>query len=173
MDLPQRRLHAAAIGFPRTRGDGPQVLVVQNAMRAFPPHTRGWTQGAGTDAHRQRVSPAHAGMDPLHSVRLRPRKCFPRTRGDGPVSSSVMATGSRFPPHTRGWTGVRFARVRPGRVSPAHAGMDLLRSGARALNNCFPRTRGDGPNSRFRATATSSFPPHTRGWTVRRSQLRP
>ena len=51
-------------------------------------------------------------------------KCFPRRRGDGPVTGTGAAAFDMFPPQARGWTleGVVYrAQVL---VSPAGAGMD-------------------------------------------------
>ena len=57
-----------------------------------------------------------------------------------------------------------MARATP--VSPAHAGMDHDAGQDAGRTGGFPRTRGDGPNARFRAVKLNTFPPHTRGWTL-------
>ena len=54
-------------------------------------------------------SPAHAGMDPAGSRSVSGRRRLPRTRGDGPGKSTLVA-----------WLGIG---------SPAHAGMDPCGSG--------------------------------------------
>ena len=73
----------------------------------------------------------------------------------------------KFPPHTRGWTTHVGDQPWFTRVSPAHAGMDRVDIEANARFICFPRTRGDGPSCWMSHTAAESFPPHTRGWTLR------
>ena len=135
--------------FPRTRGDGPCMHPMMGKMGLFPPHTRGWTVETEKMNHKKRVSPAHAGMDP---ERCRPgirRRCFPRTRGDGPRHQA--------------------ARTVMLQVSPAHAGMDRTWR-RRARTPRFPRTRGDGPGTDTFALVAEAFPPHTRGWTHARVQ---
>ena len=97
---------------------------------------------------------------------------FPRTRGDGPAIHTVASTAARFPPHARGWTvGCQTAHGDPA-VSPARAGMDLLRRAATARVSRFPRTRGDGPPVGAEDWYLSKFPPHARGWTRRVDQQR-
>ena len=138
---------ATYIGFPRTRGDGPEHGEFKTAESAVSPHTRGWTpqlDHAYTDA---RGFPAHAGMDPyLGSASLNASR-FPRTRGDGPCRDARGHAWFRVSPHTRGWTPPRHGRVDADGGFPAHAGMDPDK-GLRAVNYArFPRTRGDGPHA--------------------------
>ena len=73
------------------------------------------------------------------------------------------------PPHTRGWTLGRLGARQDGLGSPAHAGMDPhgRRTGAATIG--LPRTRGDGPVSVLEIEWDRQAPPHTRGWTRRRS----
>ena len=71
--------------FPRTRGDGPSPSSPPSSRVAFPPHSRGWTSGAGKGPRTEPVSPALAGMDPQSQVMVIIGTRFPRTRGDGPV----------------------------------------------------------------------------------------
>ena len=132
-------------GFPRTRGDGPSTYVSESSWLKFPPHTRGWTAPPPAVRKTIFVSPAHAGMDPVPDPRPSCSGGFPRTRGDGPDTSSGCALSPRFPPHTRGWTAAHADAPWNQGVSPAHAGMDLLSCRARGVTCSFPRTRGDGP----------------------------
>ncbi len=175
--------------FPRTRGDGPRdSLALHLPGMSFPPHARGWTCIGGQQFNDIEVSPARAGMDLGVSRDSGGASRFPRTRGDGPLSSGTMSWTAKFPPHARGWTpscraSVRgwihlsFPRTRGDgpsdpamtvdgkRVSPARAGMDRTASRFIATTACFPRTRGDGPVSGASSSMTSRFPPHARGWT--------
>ena len=103
----------------------------------------------------------------MRGCRLSTRRCFPRTRGDGPDESLETLREIAFPPHTRGWTWVDLIPSVRGTVSPAHAGMDLQRGAGHEARRRFPRTRGDGPLSRLGKGHEFRFPPHTRGWTFR------
>ena len=107
-------------------------------------------------------------MDPSHQRPAALLRCFPRTRGDGPGGIILGSSGDAFPPHARGWTFVPVGCRRRLRVSPARAGMDRPdgREPRRSLR--FPRTRGDGPQQRFELATGEAFPPHARGWTLRR-----
>ena len=85
-------------------------------------------------------------MDPQHRGGQDQLGGFPRTRGDGPSSSSASGHSAAVSPHTRGWTRLRRCRLPDLRGFPAHAGMD--------------------PRLSFCAIAARRFPPHTRGWTL-------
>ena len=70
--------------FPRPRGDGPDRLERAQPGSEVPPPTRGWSRASRTRGFRACGSPAHAGMVPCRSPRLRSTVRFPRSRGDGP-----------------------------------------------------------------------------------------
>ena len=109
---------------PRTRGDGPEGAIRGPASHQASPHTRGWTQASKASTRSRSGFPAHAGMDPSQ---LRPghrNHGLPRTRGDGPESTTRSACDSRASPHTRGWTLPTLLPSRPTAGFPAHAGMD-------------------------------------------------
>src|ERR1700675_5032058 len=109
---------------PRTRGDGPALVVAHPPLDAAPPHTRGWTRAIRIGPAVGPGSPAHAGMDPAHRLtRLSPSR-LPRTRGDGPFSLLETALRHLAPPHTRGWTLFNSFVSESTLGSPAHAGMD-------------------------------------------------
>ena len=74
----------AALGFPRTRGDGPSSSIAIVTSTQVPPHPRGWSLGARLGGHALEGSPAPAGMVPCPRRRWPCRHRFPRTRGDGP-----------------------------------------------------------------------------------------
>ena len=131
----------------------------------LPPHARGWTGTTGVVARIDAASPARAGMDPGQSRNPRRSRCFPRTRGDGPVTGTAPEGNHPFPPHARGWTGVPTPKRSAAPVSPARAGMDPPRSEHRTAAPGFPRTRGDGPGSAYTSGSPKRFPPHARGWT--------
>ena len=152
MDRTAGSLLAVRIGFPRTRGDGPESYWARSDACSFPPHTRGWTPEVRWIAFHRLVSPAHAGMDLIKMRVNSTMNGFPRTRGDGPSPHDV----------------VHLIRE----VSPAHAGMDRAVLSTITARSCFPRTRGDGPGPAMTGHASASFPPHTRGWTCVWSSLR-
>ena len=124
------------------------------------------------------VSPAHAGMDPrwrcLTAAAFLP-PFPPHTRGwtafcprvttFPPHTRGWTVTSDDFPPHTRGWTLESRLIGNQWSVSPAHAGMDPSRATSARRSRCFPRTRGDGPDTRTSLSSSPEFPPHTRGWT--------
>ena len=151
--------------FPRTRGDGPASARRWRKQHEFPPHARGWTGTTGVVVKIDSVSPARAGMDRGPGSHWKGRLRFPRTRGDGPSSSSRAAWTAAFPPHARGWTPAPARAVLAVEVSPARAGMDRMRSPESSSSWCFPRTRGDGPRAYRQGMENLEFPPHARGWT--------
>ena len=152
-------------GFPRTRGDGPDDHRHRPQQAGFPPHSRGWTDLDFGSGRGSPVSPALAGMDLAPAPYAQTRRCFPRTRGDGPWTRVRLAQIETFPPHSRGWTRTSACARVLLPVSPALAGMDPPNFKLRHYLGCFPRTRGDGPSPHPRPGPSTRFPPHSRGWT--------
>ena len=110
--------------FPRTRGDGPAGGVRGGLRGGVSPHTRGWTRHPKVVREPGQGFPAHAGMDPRRCSPPRPRRGFPRTRGDGPWVSDTPKSPCSVSPHTRGWT-PSIGPPQPAPTGfPAHAGMD-------------------------------------------------
>ena len=70
--------------FPRTRGDGPLYIHVEQLADEVSPHTRGWTGACSCSRWPGEGFPAHAGMDPQARMAPTAGMGFPRTRGDGP-----------------------------------------------------------------------------------------
>ena len=166
MDLRDFLSLAEEIGFPRTRGDGPVLSLFAGGYITFPPHARGWTLPLVVGAGAAIVSPARAGMDLIKPEGGLTFECFPRTRGDGPLFQTVLRKSAMFPPHARGWTPGALAGRQAWPVSPARAGMDLVREDRETLIAGFPRTRGDGPGLGGSRPLPRPFPPHARGWTL-------
>ena len=152
--------------FPRTRGDGPSPGCESEIATALPPHARGWTLFVSSAYTRHVVSPARAGMDPGRCVYIGTTECFPRTRGDGPVTSPNVISRASFPPHARGWTQTVIWEEKFGDVSPARAGMDPACISTVTPAGGFPRTRGDGPDEDEKRWRRVRLPPHARGWTL-------
>ncbi len=134
MDRRPRPSTAGRRGLPRTRGDGPHYFKDPHDEDVASPHTRGWTRVEHQVRRRLRGFPAHAGMDPAGTARVRLRTGLPRTRGDGPFLIVSISSPSGASPHTRGWTPCPSATV--GRMGgfPAHAGMDPRRTRGCRMN---------------------------------------
>ena len=153
--------------FPRTRGDGPQLVVNGGGGPAVPPHPRGWSLAEGHQHLHLSGSPAPAGMVPY---RTQPRqRCprFPRTRGDGPSCSARIVVSLMVPPHPRGWSLAMQLRGASQSGSPAPAGMVPPWAAAPRAWRGFPRTRGDGPPWQAGSLPMHWVPPHPRGWSLR------
>ena len=101
-------------GFPRTRGDVPEIGDGGRDCRTLPPHTRGCTQAPQPRTKPNRASPAHAGMYPAPRRHSRRAPRFPRTRGDVPMGEQIVEWMRALPPHTRGCTVDRIIQGRPG-----------------------------------------------------------
>ena len=84
MDPCGRRTNRHYGRLPRTRGDGPAVLLLALDAGEASPHTRGWTRLHPLPINGAPGFPAHAGMDPTRTRHARPATWLPRTRGDGP-----------------------------------------------------------------------------------------
>ena len=165
MDLEHDAMVQVAMGFPRTRGDGPAAMSISRVTTRVSPHTRGWTLDRARPKDTQPGFPAHAGMDPFNSRRTACRQRFPRTRGDGPLRFQLAADFAEVSPHTRGWTPMTCKECGYTAGFPAHAGMDRRQQQAAAEATGFPRTRGDGPTAEWEAVTGYTVSPHTRGWT--------
>ena len=89
---------------PRTRGDGPPMLIQAAVNLLAPPHARGWTANTLHQVFTWLGSPARAGMDPYQGTFPPASAWLPRTRGDGPGSEPPHGLRRKAPPHARGWT---------------------------------------------------------------------
>ena len=145
MDPPSTPCTLGRSGLPRTRGDGPGWEDDARAGWQASPHTRGWTPRRREGALPGVGFPAHAGMDPSTAGWRATRRRLPRTRGDGPSTSSMSSPSRAASPHTRGWTLFRPAPRGAIRGFPAHAGMDPRWDEPDVVGLRLPRTRGDGP----------------------------
>ena len=106
-------------------------------------------------------------MDPFAGRLVDRLGGLPRTRGDGPVSSTSTGPVKSASPHTRGWTRNAAAGCDGLQGFPAHAGMDPRRGSGPSRRTWLPRTRGDGPGRYRRTRVARRASPHTRGWTRR------
>ena len=110
-------------------------------------------------------------MDPTSSANAGLRFWIPRTRGDGPIEHSAVASTLEDSPHPRGWTLGGHRPDAPAHGFPAPAGMDPDGDDARSGGQRIPRTRGDGPAYLVRALAARADSPHPRGWTPELSRV--
>ena len=91
------------------------------------------------------------------------KNSFPRVRGDVPHIEFVESLDWLFSPRTRGcsFRGVAWGCVQG--VFPAYAGMFRLETVRDGCVYCFPRVRGDVPNTVTRHRYHTRFSPRTRG----------
>ena len=122
------------------------VFLSNEAMPVFPPRERGWSQVGGPEVAPCDVSPARAGMVPVHGVIGGVLDSFPRASGDGPHYRNSHRRQRQFPPRERGWSQAKGHHHGTFSVSPARAGMvPELTDDERVLVG-FPRASGDGPH---------------------------
>ena len=120
--------------FPRVRGDVPSPYTMQTQLKTFSPRARGCSVfGDGGIAHVA-VFPACAGMFLPGRRRVSTRICFPRVRGDVPVTK----TQEYFEAN----------------VFPACAGMFPMGGSSEVIKSGFPRVRGDVPDATCFGAAT-------------------
>ncbi len=157
------------VRLPRTRGDRPEAVPVDEGDDPAPPHPRGSTQTDRDHANTHAGSPAPAGIDPEPRLPDAAAPRLPRTRGDRPRTPSVAVAGSPAPPHPRGSTPAVCLPRSDGPGSPAPAGIDPTTAPCGSPTSWLPRTRGDRPSCVMRAARSAVAPPHPRGSTLRAS----
>ena len=154
---------AAALRFPRSRGDVPSTVSFWCVGSVFSPLTRGCSPPPLITPTLTGVFPAHAGMFPSRASGASDFPSFPRSRGDVPCSRASSGVRIPFSPLTRGCSAVRPLLCPCTAVFPAHAGMFPMIKQPFLTTICFPRSRGDVPYpARPRGTPTE-FSPLTRG----------
>ena len=114
-------------GFPRVRGDVPQLGFPGRVDHQFSPRARGCSDGAESPPRLREVFPACAGMFPVSIANDRPTWCFPRVRGDVPTRTAHLLLRRKFSPRARGCSPRLRRPVRRAKVFPACAGMFLGR----------------------------------------------
>jgi len=92
----------AAVGRPRTRGDGPRRIRIFCGILSSAPHARGWSWRGMTLTALAEVGPARAGMVRRNVGRHAECRGRPRTRGDDPSSSRRVSIATMSAPHARG-----------------------------------------------------------------------
>ncbi len=109
--------------------------------------------------------PARAGMVRPGEDRGREGPRAPRSRGDGPLTTSSSSTCGRCSPLARGWSAPHAARRRERSVLPARAGMVLGTRCRAAARRRAPRSRGDGPVLEDDRPVRARCSPLARGWS--------
>ena len=90
-------------------------------------------------------------------------KVHPRIRGEDIDTQYELTPGTGSPPHTRGRSGIRTARKRAIRFTPAYAGKINFRKPLGRAGWVHPRIRGEDRNSCRHDLRREGSPPHTRG----------
>ena len=170
IDLRHSMARPRTPSLPRARGDRPLEKTYRLAGSQSPPRTRGSTRDHGVRSHDVDVSPAHAGIDPASRGPWCTGCSLPRARGDRPCVGIVPTLGQVSPPRTRGSTRRDSSGKSHWRVSPAHAGIDLLNWAPPDVVARLPRARGDRPQRWNRCRNGGASPPRTRGSTSLRAR---
>ena len=170
MDPGRPHRETARTRIPRTRGDGPPLLVLTAVRSTDSPHARGWTHDGQREGREGQGFPARAGMDPPPPPCPSAARRIPRTRGDGPPAPCAAPPPTADSPHARGWTMGPHDPLHPVAGFPARAGMDRRPVRRRGGPRGIPRTRGDGPETGRARAYPLPDSPHARGWTLRRAE---
>ena len=157
---------AVVMGFPRRRGDAPDLAIGVYFSGRFPPQARGCTRDHSRRPAHDGVSPAGAGMHRHRVHGLSSRPGFPRRRGDAPLPGPGCPHDPAFPPQARGCTLSPSRSISGCLVSPAGAGMHPGLERPPRPGQCFPRRRGDAPPISQRLKCGFRFPPQARGCTL-------
>ena len=124
IDLAARVAGGGGDGLPRACGDRPHPHVAVCRADRSPPRMRGSTLYIATGTNHLLVSPAHAGIDPSHSLGGSFVWRLPRACGDRPGHRVAGSLQPVSPPRMRGSTLLEEGRRRCDRVSAAHAGIE-------------------------------------------------
>ena len=87
-----------AIGFPHTRGGGPDRHVQNARSYQFSPHAWGWTLLAACQQSSHNVFPTRVGVDRGAGIMPPAKFGFPHTRGGGPSAGGSGHAGMRVFP---------------------------------------------------------------------------
>ena len=165
IDLADVSTRIVNCSLPRACGDRPAQQHPCLDVGRSPPRMRGSTRVERRAGCHRHVSPAHAGIDPSPSVWRRRCARLPRACGDRPVVTAITWYALKSPPRMRGSTRSGSGRRIDARVSPAHAGIDLLLGHVPDLLHGLPRACGDRPRAAPGTRPGRSSPPRMRGST--------
>ena len=116
------------------------------------------------------VLPAPAGMVPTSTFRCSSTDRAPRTRGDGPSSSTAPSAWSWCSPHPRGWPPGPHPIGRGHGVLPAPARWSRLAQVEKMREHVLPAPEGDGPLVAWACAPVIVCSPHPRGWSRHRGE---
>ena len=149
--------------FPRMRGDVPVQEALREIAGGFSPHARGCSEATLIERIKEAVFPACAGMFRLAFQLHALHACFPRMRGDVPAATATTMARRWFSPHARGCSLYTPTRTCQPKVFPACAGMFRIIPFSSTVIRCFPRMRGDVPETIEIGVIRYEFSPHARG----------
>ena len=109
------------------------------------------------------VFPACAGMFPWGSFVKCATQCFPRVRGDVPITHLSETPLTQFSPRARGCSLIKNFGSKTKVVFPACAGMFRWQTRLPPRPSSFPRVRGDVPDFLALHTVREAFSPRARG----------
>ena len=139
----RRGVLVRAAAHPRSRGENSAWSQCYLFVPGSSPLTRGKPDIAERRSNLLRLIPAHAGKTRPAMARPPPNTAHPRSRGENPVRSRMLAATSGSSPLTRG------KRFRPSacrsfrRLIPAHAGKTWGVGRRLGVGWAHPRSRGE------------------------------
>ena len=116
-----------------------------------------------TSWDKTRITPAHAGKRFPDLTQLVHRGDHPRACGEKSTVFTTLEVHQGSPPRMRGKGRFRNHVIRPGRITPAHAGKSAKSSERRANVKDHPRACGEKWRIFFKANWKPGSPPRMRG----------
>ncbi len=151
---------------PHPRGDGPHENYLLSSPVTFSPPAWGWSANVRRGLSARGVLPTRVGMVRRWPARRAARSCSPHPRGDGPASAASLDACSPFSPPAWGWSVLHTHwHVIPA-VLPTRVGMVRETDAWKALEDCSPHPRGDGPAPIGPDACAFEFSPPAWGWSV-------
>ena len=134
----------------------------------FSPRARGCSFTRSKVLFLNGVFPACAGMFPTGDWWCTIEWCFPRVRGDVPVSGPLGSHSDQFSPRARGCSELWREQPHLRTVFPACAGMFRRAFPHDQKSERFPRVRGDVPIGFGFSAGRPGFSPRARGCSPQR-----
>ena len=148
---------------PRARGENLTHDLLKHCINGTSPRTRGKRRGWGTQIHRHRNIPAHAGKTFFHTVRDEHIGEHPRARGENDDVGRMNARLEGTSPRTRGKHGAQSVIKLKERNIPAHAGKTPPFGRNPGQKPEHPRARGENEWGGSRFFVPFGTSPRTRG----------
>ena len=153
----------ASRAHPRSRGENWGGDACGVVAAGSSPLTRGKQSHIKPEARPVGLIPAHAGKTPSTGYPRRRTRAHPRSRGENGTAARPRYRARGSSPLTRGKQACGEARVRAGRLIPAHAGKTAIRPRGRGMGRAHPRSRGENLGCHFHASLVAGSSPLTRG----------